>query len=467
MSEKKGRFIDRVRLDLKAGDGGNGCVSFRREKYRPKGGPDGGDGGRGGSVVLEADAGNSTLLDFHYKHHFRASSGRHGKGSAMHGRDGRDLILRVPAGTVVKSEDGRVLGDLVRGGQRLVVARGGTGGRGNIHFVTSTRRAPAFAEKGEPGEELTVILELRLIADVGLVGFPNAGKSTLIAAVSAARPKVAPYPFTTLTPHLGVVDAEETSFVMADVPGLIEGAHTGAGLGHEFLRHVERCAALVVLVDASGLEGRDPLDDYRVVVAELMAHAEELARRPRIVALNKIDLAEARADLARLTEELIKEGERVLPVSAATHEGLKAFVQACADLVVCARQERRHKGAGQGAAEGAEAAEPPVYAAPEGRDEPLEASRLNDGAWSVRGGGVERMVRMTDLDNEEALAYLQRRLAAVGVEKALRAAGARAGDTVRIAEGEFEFLPLTEDDAQAAAGERVGESAEVREGGRS
>lgn len=425
------QFVDEVRIEAHAGRGGNGCMSFRREKYRPKGGPDGGDGGRGGSVILEVDARRSTLLDFHYKHQFKAPSGRHGQGSDMHGANGEDLVLPVPPGTLVKDPEGAVLADLTRPGQRAVIARGGSGGKGNIHFVTPTRRAPTFAEKGEPGEEAEVTLELKLLADVGLVGFPNAGKSTLVAAVSAARPKVAPYPFTTLTPHLGVVDAGETSFVMADVPGLIEGASEGAGLGHEFLRHVERCSALVVVVDASGLEGREPIDDYRTLLVELQAHAAELAERPRLVALNKMDLGEARENESALRGELEGRGERVFAVSAATHEGLHELVLACAGLVEQARAS----------AEAAIAAEPPVYAAPEATEASLQVKRGMDGIWEVAGRSVERMVMKTDLDNEEAVAHLQRRLVRAGVERALEQVGAREGETVRIGELEFDYLP--------------------------
>jgi GTP-binding protein len=425
------QFVDEVRIHARAGRGGNGCMSFRREKYVPKGGPDGGDGGRGGSIVLEVDARRSTLLDFHYKHQFLAPSGRHGQGSAMHGANGEDLVLPVPPGTLVKDPQGAVLADLTRPGQRAVIARGGSGGKGNIHFVTSTRRAPTFAEKGEPGQESEVALELKLLADVGLVGFPNAGKSTLVAAVSAARPKVASYPFTTLTPHLGVVDAGDTSFVMADVPGLIEGASEGAGLGHEFLRHVERCAALVIVIDSSGLEGRDPMEDYEALLGELHSHAEELADRPRLVALNKMDLAEARENESRLREALDKCGERLFAVSAAAHEGLHDLVMACAGLV---EQQRASAAA-------AAAAEPPVYAAPETSEAPLQVKRGMDGAWEVVGRSVERMVVKTDLENEEALAHLQKRLVRAGVERALEDAGAREGEMVRIGEMEFDYLP--------------------------
>lgn len=441
-------FVDEVTIEVRAGAGGDGCMSFRREKYRPKGGPDGGDGGDGGSIVVEADSGKSTLLDFHYKRHFRAPSGEHGRGSGKHGHAGADLVLKVPPGTLAVDEHGGVVADLVSAGQRAVIARGGMGGRGNTRFVTSVRRAPAFAELGEPGEERTVKLELKLLADIGLVGFPNAGKSTLISALSAARPKIAPYPFTTLTPHLGVVDAGETSFVMADVPGLIEGAHRGAGLGDAFLRHVERCAALVLVIDASGLEGRAPTDDYRVLVRELEAYAPALAERPRMIALNKIDLAEAREALSGLSDALRGLGERVFAVSAATHEGVGDLILACAGLI---EDERRAREVGDALPAGGEV---PVYGAHRrralrgagrgGNDHRASVAieRGPDGGFEVIDATVERWVKMTDTENDEAVAYLQRRLAKAGVERALADAGAAEGDTIRIAGVAFDYAPL-------------------------
>ena len=290
-------FIDKVRIHVKGGDGGAGCMSFRREAHVPKGGPDGGDGGHGGNVVVKADASLSSLIEYRFKHHFKAERGTHGKGSRMHGATGEDLVLKVPVGTVVREyfedtkETGEMIADLTHDGESVVVARGGMGGRGNIHFVTSTRRAPAFAELGEPAVEGWVELEMKLMADAALVGMPSAGKSSLIAKMSAARPKIADYPFTTLVPNLGVATSGDLSFVVADIPGLIEGAHEGRGLGHEFLRHIERTALIVQVVDLTGdWEGRDPLEDYEVISRELALYAKELADRPRIVVANKTDV---------------------------------------------------------------------------------------------------------------------------------------------------------------------------------
>ncbi|MEE0345435.1 MAG: GTPase ObgE, partial [Adlercreutzia sp.] len=290
-------FIDKVRINVKGGNGGAGCMSFRREAHVPKGGPDGGDGGHGGNVIVVADASVSSLIEYRFKHHFKAERGTHGRGSRMHGATGEDLVLKVPVGTVVREyfeeegEVGEMIADLTHDGESVTVARGGMGGRGNIHFVTSTRRAPAFAELGEPAEERWIELEMKLMADAALVGMPSAGKSSLIAKMSAARPKIADYPFTTLVPNLGVATSGDLSFVVADIPGLIEGASEGRGLGHEFLRHIERTALIVQVVDLTGdWEGRDPLEDYEIIKNELALYADELAARPRIVVANKIDV---------------------------------------------------------------------------------------------------------------------------------------------------------------------------------
>lgn len=320
-------FVDEVEIHVRAGDGGRGCVSFRREKYVPRGGPDGGDGGRGGSVILEADEGLGTLLDFRYRRQYAAPRGAHGEGSDRHGADGADLVLRVPVGTVVRTRGEELpLGDLARHGQRLVVARGGRGGRGNARFATSTHRAPRHAEPGTPGEERWLRLELKLLADVGVVGFPNAGKSTLVARLSAARPKIADYPFTTLVPTLGLVRLDEArSFVIADVPGLIPGAAAGKGLGLRFLRHLERTRLLVHLVDLDPQSGRDPLDDWRAIQAELRAYSPELAARPQLLVANKVDLPGAAARRARVESFARRRGIRVLGIAARTGEGLDAL----------------------------------------------------------------------------------------------------------------------------------------------
>lgn len=332
-------FIDRAIIHVKAGDGGNGCMSFRREKFVPKGGPDGGDGGDGGDVILVADEGLSTLLDFHYRHHFRALRGAHGEGANRHGRRGGSLIVPVPVGTVVKDAGtAEMLGDVVQHGQRVVVAQGGRGGRGNARFATSTRRAPKHAEPGAPGQERRVELELRLIADAGLVGFPNAGKSTLLSRVSAARPKIADYPFTTTEPYLGVVGLSDgRSFVLADIPGLIEGAHQGAGLGHTFLRHIARTRVLIHLIDLAALE-RDPLKDFETVNGELWLYDPGLRERPMLVALNKIDLPEARSRAEATAAAISAMGYRVFPISAATGEGVEALMRAVADALEAGRQ---------------------------------------------------------------------------------------------------------------------------------
>jgi GTP-binding protein len=413
-------FVDQVVLHLAAGDGGNGCASVRREKFKPLGGPDGANGGRGGDVVLQVDPQVTTLLDYHRAPHRRAGHGAPGAGDLRSGADGEDLVLPVPDGTTVRTPSGDVIVDLVGAGTRVVVARGGAGGLGNAALASPRRKAPGFALLGEPGETCDVVLELRTVADVGLVGFPSAGKSSLVAAISAARPKIADYPFTTLTPNLGVVDADGVRFTVADVPGLIEGASEGRGLGHDFLRHVERCALLVHVLDCATLEPRrDPLSDLDVVEAELAAHGG-LADRPRMVVLNKIDVPEAR-DLGELvTPELVARELPVHAVSAVSHEGLRAWVFAMAQAVAAAR-----------------AAQPPPEATrivlrPRAVDEAGFSVVAEGGRFRVLGGKPERWVRQTDFSNDEAVGYLADRLARLGVEDALVAAGAAPGAEVVI-----------------------------------
>jgi GTP-binding protein len=330
------KFVDQVSIQVKAGDGGNGAVAFRREKFVERGGPSGGDGGNGGSVVFEADTGLTTLLDYRYQQHHHARNGQHGMGSDMNGASSEDLVLRVPVGTLVRDQDsGELLADLAEPGARAVIARGGRGGLGNMNFATSTRQTPRFAQDGKPGQERRLVLELKLLADVGLLGFPNAGKSTLISRVSRARPKIADYPFTTLVPNLGVVPYKDgTSFVMADIPGIIEGAAEGAGLGHQFLRHVERCRVLVHLVDLSAPgEDRAPLRDLDVLDHELARYSPELARKPQIVAANKIDLPDARERLPAFQAALAARGMPVFPISAATGEGVGPLLDAVAQVL--------------------------------------------------------------------------------------------------------------------------------------
>lgn len=430
-------FIDEVKINVKAGDGGAGCAAFRREAHVPKGGPDGGDGGPGGDVVLEADGTITTLIDYHYKRHFKAQRGTHGKGSSRDGAYGDDLVLRVPKGTLVRDADtGEVLGDLTRDGQRLIVARGGGGGRGNKHFVTSTRRAPTFAELGEPGEEHWIELELKLLADAALVGLPSVGKSSLIARVSAARPKIADYPFTTLVPNLGVVSAGERSFVIADVPGLIEGASEGAGLGHAFLRHIERTALILHVVDLSGsYEDRDPIVDLGVIDGELTAHAAELADRPQIVVGNKLDAEGAPENSARVAAWCEEHGRPYFAVSAVTGEGIGPLVRAVGEAV----HELREALPDESAEFQAEYVHVPA------RDREVTVTRAIDGGWDITGAGIERLVIKTDMKNEEAVAYLQRRLGKMGIEARLQAAGAVDGDTVHIGPVSFEFEAPTGD----------------------
>ena len=398
-------FVDEARIQVAAGAGGDGASSFHREPFKPKGGPDGGDGGNGGSVVLRADAGVGTLLELRDHPHIKADRGGHGQGSRRSGARGRDRIVLVPPGTVVHDDDGVVLADLAAPGDEFVAASGGRGGRGNARFATPTRRAPAYAEKGEPGEERSLRLELRLLADVGLVGFPNAGKSTLIARISAARPKIASYPFTTLAPNLGVVKRGETSFVVADIPGLVEGASEGRGLGDRFLRHIRRAAVLLFVVDLAA-QDRDPARDVEVLRRELERFDPELARRPALIAANKID---AMRDVLEL---LLDEMPEAIPISAVTGEGVEELVERLGEAVGKARAE-------QPRAVG--------YIRHVVREEPLTVARENEG-WRVRGSRVERAVATTNFHNEEAVERLQKRLQAMGVERLLAQAGAKAGD---------------------------------------
>ncbi|MFZ5439010.1 MAG: GTPase ObgE [Myxococcota bacterium] len=337
------KFVDQVRIYVKAGDGGNGAVAFRREKYVDKGGPSGGDGGNGGSVIFEADPQLTTLLDFRFQQHHRAQSGQHGMGSDMNGKAGEDLVLKAPLGTLVIDEaTGETLKDLSTPGERWVAAQGGRGGWGNMNFATSTRQTPRFAQDGTPGEEKTIVLELKLLADVGLLGFPNAGKSTFISRISRARPKVADYPFTTLVPNLGVVEyRDRKSFVVADIPGLIEGASEGHGLGHQFLRHVERCRVLVHLVDLSvGDEGRDPVQDFDTINRELEKYSVTLAEKPQLVVANKLDLPHAREALPAFAEAMKKRGVKVFELSGATGEGAQAVLDACARVLFAPAEKK-------------------------------------------------------------------------------------------------------------------------------
>ena len=425
-------FVDRVVLHVAAGDGGHGCASVHREKFKPLGGPDGADGGHGGDVVLVVDHNVTTLLDYHYHPHQKATSGKPGQGGMRSGANGATVELPVPDGTVVYDPDGTQLADLVGAGTRYVVARGGRGGLGNASLATARRKAPGFALLGEPGEQRDVVLELKSVADVALVGFPSAGKSSLIAAVSAARPKIADYPFTTLVPNLGVVEAGGTVFTVADVPGLIPGASRGKGLGLAFLRHVERCAVLVHVLDCATAEpGRDPLTDLDVIEAELEAYRTDLSTRPRVVVLHKVDVPDAR-DLADLVQgELEARGLEVFPVSAATHEGLRELGFALARLV----EEHR-------AAQPVEEATRIVLRPAAVDDAGFTVAPAPDGdGYVVQGDKPQRWVRQTDFRNDEAVGYLADRLARLGVEKALAQAGAEPGCSVTIGDVSFDWQP--------------------------
>lgn len=431
------QFYDRAKVYVQAGDGGAGSPHMRHEKFAPFGGPDGGDGGRGGSVYMEADTGMNTLVDFHYHTHFNATSGGHGGKQKMHGATGDDLILKVPAGTIVRNaETEELLADLTDVGQRVMVARGGRGGLGNTHFATSTNQAPREAQRGEPGEELTLTLELKLIADVGLVGYPNAGKSTLLSVVTQARPKIASYPFTTLIPNLGVAvvgdpsRGDDYSFVIADIPGLIEGAAQGVGLGHEFLRHVERTRLLLHLIDGAET-AKDPWDEYEAINRELLEYSPELASRPQIVIMTKMDLQEARDRWPTLQARAAAEGVPALAISSATHDGLTELLNLTAQRLL----ELREEAAERATHETSLAAVGPVL-----RPEPEDAFIIEkmDEGYRVRGKRVERMVAMTNTDSEEGMERLEGHMRRLGVLKALEEAGVEPGDTVYF--GKFELL---------------------------
>jgi GTPase len=411
-------FIDEARIKAVAGAGGDGVVGFHHEPYKPKGGPDGGNGGDGGSVILKADGSIGTFLELSAHPHVKAQRGGHGQGGKRSGSRGEDRIVLVPPGTVVHDEEGVLMADLATSGDHFVAARGGRGGLGNANFATATRRSPAFADKGEPGEERWLKLELRLLADVGLIGFPNAGKSTLVAQISSARPKIAAYPFTTLTPNLGVAEGGDSSFVVADIPGLIPGAHQGKGLGHRFLRHVRRAAVLLYLLDLTASD-RDPFEDARTLQQELASFDPELVERPSLIVANKIDSAPERL------EELRERLPQALPISAKTGDGV-------AELVDILRVE----------VERARAEAPPAlgYVRHVIKQDPLRVEREGS-AWRVSGRRAERSVATTDMDNEEAVSRLQRRLISMGVERLLKESGAAPGDEVRIGDIAFDFEP--------------------------
>lgn len=420
-------FIDRARVMIKAGDGGNGMSSFRREKFVPRGGPSGGDGGRGANIVFVVDDNTNTLIDFRYKRKFVGANGDNGGTKNCYGQVAEDLRIKVPAGTVIKDEaTGEVLADLTERGQEAILAYGGRGGRGNAKFVNSVNRAPTFAELGEPGGEKTLLLELKLLADVGLVGYPSVGKSSIISMVSAAKPEIAAYHFTTLTPVLGVVSlGEGHSFVMADIPGLIEGAHEGVGLGHDFLRHVERTKIILHVIDVSGMEGRDPIEDYHRINKELRLYNERLAKRPQIIAANKMDIPEAKENYEKLKAFAEKEGIEIFPVSAATNEGLKEMVERVSQVLDEYVEEP----------EAVE--EVKVYEAKS--DDEVTIERDAAGGIVVKGKSLEKLVAMTNFENDEALRRFQYIWRIKGIEDKLKAYGVKEGDTIHIGEMEFDY----------------------------
>ena len=420
-------FYDQAKIYVKGGDGGAGAVAFRREKYVPEGGPSGGDGGRGGNIIFVGDEGLRTLVDFRYQRHYKGDRGDHGQAKNMSGRSGEDSILRIPVGTVVLDDaSGELIADITEHGQRVVVAAGGRGGRGNARFMSNTNKAPTLAENGEPGVERWLRLELKLLADVGLVGFPNVGKSTIISKVSAAKPKIADYHFTTLIPNLGVVDLEDgQSFVMADIPGLIEGAHTGAGLGHEFLRHTERTRLILHVLDISGSEERDPLEDLRIIQEELRLYSPELAVRPVIIVANKMDIPGAEENLQRL-KEAVEESQEVFSVSAATGEGLQALIYRIAQLLPDTPiPEILHL--------------PAEHLVTKAQSDKRFEIHKEEDLFIVVGHEIEKHVKMTFFDREASVYRFQNILKAMGIDDALRAQGIKEGDKVDIAGVRFDW----------------------------
>ncbi|MCI6924271.1 GTPase ObgE [Megasphaera elsdenii] len=420
-------FIDRARIFVQSGKGGDGMSSFRHEKFVPKGGPNGGDGGQGGNVVLVADRNVNTLVDFRFRRLFKAKPGGKGEGSNKYGRNAEDLVITVPLGTIVKDEEtGQIMADLSRDGQRAIVAKGGRGGRGNWHFRTSANRTPTFAERGEPGEERWLRLELKVLADVGLLGYPSVGKSSILRKVSAAQPEVAAYHFTTLNPILGVVNLpDHRSFVMADIPGLIDGASEGVGLGHDFLRHIERTKILVHVIDVSGIEGRDPIEDYEKINAELAKYSEKLSRKQQIVAANKIDLLGDSDNLERLMDYMAAHGVEVYPICAMTGEGMDKLLERVWTMLEEYVEEPD------------ETTEEVVYKAQNKPD--FEVKRDDDGAFVITGARIENLVAMTNFDDDQSLRRFQRIWRYMELDKLLQEHGIQDGNTVRIYSMEFEY----------------------------
>ncbi len=427
-------FVDQVKIYVKGGDGGNGMVAFRREKYVPNGGPAGGDGGKGANVVFEVEEGLRTLMDFRYQRHFKAPRGEHGMSKNQHGKNAKDMVVKVPPGTVVTdAASGEVIADLTEHGQQAVIARGGRGGRGNSRFATPANPAPELSENGEPGQERDVVLELKLLADVGLVGFPSVGKSTLLSVVSAARPKIAEYHFTTIVPNLGMVETEDgRSFVMADLPGLIEGAHSGVGLGHQFLRHIERTRVIVHVIDMAAVEGRDPYEDYQIINRELEEYNLRLTERPQLIVANKMDMPEAEENL-KVFKEKLKDDNPVFPISAFTRDGLRDLLFAIADTLEKTEEfplfEPEEEDGGINRV---------VYRHEEDKDK-FTITRDPDGTFVISGETIEKLFKMTNFASEESTRKFARQMRGMGIDDALRERGAVDGDTVRILKYEFEF----------------------------
>jgi len=429
-------FVDKAKIYVKGGDGGDGIVAFRREKYVPEGGPAGGDGGKGGDVIFRVDEGLRTLMDFRYQKHFKAPRGEKGRNKSQNGANAENLIVRVPPGTVVMDDDTQeIIADLTRHGQEVVIARGGRGGRGNIRFATANNPAPEIAENGEEGEERWVVLELKVMADVGLIGFPSVGKSTLLSVVSAAKPKIAPYHFTTLTPNLGVVALEDgRSFVMADLPGLIEGAHEGVGLGHEFLRHVERTRVIVHVVDMAATDGRDPFEDWVKINEELRLYNAGLAERPQIIAANKMDMPEAAEHLEQFRRRLVearKEAE-IFPISAVSRQGIHELLYRVVDVLESIPEATPAEAAD-------EIGERKVYRLEPKEENEFTIRREND-TFVVESPGIEKLIKRTNFGSREAVLRFARILRKMGIDQELRSRGAEDGQTIRIGDYEFEFV---------------------------
>lgn len=421
-------FVDRVKIHVKGGNGGNGMVSFFRAKYITHGGPDGGDGGRGGDVIFVGDESMGTLMDFRYKRIFKAGNGQDGGKRNCFGKDGESVVIKVPVGTVIReAESGKIMADITKHGEEKILIHGGKGGKGNQHFATPTRQAPRYAEPGRVAKEYDVILELKLIADVGLIGFPNVGKSTLLSMVTNANPKIANYHFTTLAPNLGVVEGRYgDSFVLADIPGLVEGASEGVGLGHAFLRHVERTKVFIHVVDAAGVEGDDPVENVRKINQELEAYNPELMKRPQVIAANKTDIPGSEENVERLKEAYEKEGFEVFPISAATNKGLDELLTKVAEILKNYPEDIVFE------------EEYEEYDEVAVDQEPFTIE-VEDEVYVVRGVGVEKMIGYTNIDTEKGFAFFQRYLKEKGIIEALEEKGIQEGDTVRIYDMEFEF----------------------------